>query len=149
MLDGIRQKALDELGLCADEVAEIEPITFDNYLFGKGVDREKKGKDGIWRSDQYQYTILFFSEKAVHCCRFAFHTTEAHETRETEVYFYSDVVSVTTESETIVLGNINVERKNFKLTTSGGTTFTASLRDANEPQRAINAMRALLRAKKQ
>ena len=64
-------------------------------------------------------------------------------------YDYKDIVSVSTASESTTLLGQNVDYDFFKLTTAGGTALSVSLRDVSNAQRSINAMRTLLKAKKQ
>ena len=85
----------------------------------------------------------------MHCYTYRFDTTEDKKTEETDVYFYKDIVSVSTASDEAKLGDQSFNYEYFKLTTAGGTALTVSLRDVNNAQRSINAMRSLLREKKQ
>ncbi|MBQ9563359.1 MAG: hypothetical protein IJR36_09360 [Lachnospiraceae bacterium] len=146
-LDNLKQRALDKLGLDEDEVKEIAPITFDGYVY-KGASLSKLGADNLWRTNKYETVYLFFAENEVHCYNYTFDTTTPKFTESTDVYFYKDIVSVSTASDTVTLGNQNIEYEYFKLTTAGGTALSVSLKDANGAQRSINAMRALLRSKK-
>ena len=147
-LNGLKTMALSELGLDEEEVKEIEPITFDGYVY-KNAKNAKKGDDNLWRTNKYEYVILFFSKHEVHCFTYNFDTTLDKESKETDVYFYKDIVSVSTAVESTTLLDQNVDYDYFKLTTAGGTALSVSLRDVSNAQRSINAMRTLLKAKKQ
>jgi hypothetical protein len=147
-LNNLKSKALNALGLDADEVKEIEPISFDGYVY-KNASNAKKGKDDLWRTNKYEYVILFFSEHEVHCYTYNFDTTADKKTEATDVYFYKDIVSVSTASDSTKLLGQNIDYEYFKLTTAGGTALSVSLRDTSNAQRSINAMRTLLKAKKQ
>lgn len=147
-LNNINGRALNKLGVDEDEVKEIAPISFDGYVY-KGANHFKIGKDNLYRTDKYESVVLFFSQNEVHCYTYRFDTTLDKKTEETDVYFYKDIVSVSTASDSARLGNENVDYEYFKLTTAGGTALTVSLRDVNNAQKSINAMRALLREKKQ
>lgn len=148
MLNNMQNKALNKLGVDKDEVKEIEPISFDGYVY-KGASQAKKGEDGLWRTNKYEFVMLFFSEHEVHCYTYNFDTTYQKQTEATDVYFYKDIVSVSTASDTVQVLGQNVDYEYFKLTTAGGTALSVSLRDVNNAQRSINAMRALLKIKKQ
>lgn len=151
-LNGLQAKALNKLGVDEDEVKEIDPISFDGYVY-RGISEAKKGKDGLWRTNKYEAVMLFFSENEVHCYTYNFDTISQKHTEATDVYFYKDIVTVSTASDTVkVLDNgidTDFEYEYFKLTTAGGTTLSVSLRDTGNAQRSINAMRALLKTKKQ
>lgn len=152
-LDGLKDKALSKLGVDEDEVKEIAPIMLGGYDFNHFT-TVKLGKDNQWRTNRYEAIYLFFSQNEVHCYSYNFYTTEEKRSEATDVYFYQDIVSASTTSATARLQDDkgvekDVEYESFKLTTAGGTTLTVSMRDAEETQRSINAMRQLLRAKKQ
>lgn len=148
MLNNMQAKALNKLGVDEDEVKEIAPISFDGYVY-KGASQAKKGKDGLWRTNKYECVKLFFSEHEVHCYTYNFDTTSQKQTEATDVYFYKDIVSVSTASDSVQVLGQNVDYEYFKLTTAGGTALSVSLRDVSNAQRSINAMRALLKVKKQ
>ncbi len=147
MLNNIQTKALNKLGIDADEVKEIAPIRFDGFTYN-GATMGKRGKDGYARTNKYESVVLFFSANEVHCYTYRFDTTSSYQSEQTDVYFYRDIVSVTTRTETAQFqgGSINYEK--FILNTAGGTALEVSVRDTGNAQRSINAMRQLLRAKK-
>ena len=148
-LKDINQKALNKLGLDESEANEISPISFDGYVI-KGYDYAKKGEDGKWRTNKYQSTTLFFSANEVHCYTYSYSTTEEKKTESTDVYFYKDIVSVSTASDTIKYPEETkeTEYEYFKLTTTGGTALSVTLRDKDGAQESINNMRKLLKQKK-
>lgn len=148
MLNDMQTRALNKLGIDEDEVKEIAPISFDGYVY-EGTTQVKRGADGLWRTNKYESVILFFSEHEVHCYTYNFDTTFQKQTESTDVYFYKDIVSVSTASDTIQVLGQNVDYEYFKLTTAGGTALSVSLRDVDNAQRSINAMRVLLKTKKQ
>ena len=150
--DSLKSHALNKLGVDKSEVEEIHPIVLGGYDF-EGADKVKEGKDKKWRSNIYKVIMLFFTSDAVHCCTIRFKTTKNLILGEaTDVYFYQDIVSVSTYSEHTIKVNgedrtINCEA--FKLTTKGGTSLTVNLLDSRDAQKSVDAMRALLREKKQ
>ena len=144
----LRNRALEKLGIDADEVNEIEPIIFHGYEYsGKEGILVKQGKDEKWRSNLYKAVSLFFSANEVHCYTLNYYTTEPKETEETDVYFYKDIVSISTGSE-MVEGR-SFSREYFKLITAGGSSLVVSLSDTKNAQRSINGMRSLIKLKKQ
>lgn len=147
-LDNMKQRALDKLGIDEDEVTEIAPISISGYNYNS-FNNAKKGKDSRWRTDRYKYAMLFFSANEVHCYTYNYRTTADEKTEATDVYFYKDIVSVSTASETVKIYGQDYNYETFKLTTAGGTALTISVRDMDNVQRSVNAMRQLLRQKKQ
>lgn len=141
-------RALQALGIDASEVQEIRPLIFGGYKI-LGANRFKKGKDGLYRTNVYEAVIIYFSANDVHCYTCNFHTTEPNMTEATDVYFYRDIVSVSTMQETEKIGASVQPTQKFVLTTTGGTRLSVSLTQREDTDRSINAMRSLLREKKQ
>lgn len=153
-LENLNERALKKLYVDSEEVQEIEPIGFSGFLY-RGVSESKEGLDGKCRTNKYEAVRIFFSSNEVHCYTYTFNTISNECTEETDVYFYKDIVSVATSTDSYTYKNkYTGETKTynyeiFKLTTAGGTSFSVSMWDNNNAQRSISAMRALLREKKQ
>ena len=168
-LSTLKPQALAKLGIDEEEVKEIPPIIMGDYVYpevnvvthadGKNeviVHGElKKGDDWKWRSAEYKVVMLFFSQNELHCYSRTFSTaTESVSAETTEVYFYQDVVSASTATfqdkfKDVEGKPITATREGFSLTTKGGTSFTVNVSNAQYAQQSVNAMRALLREKKQ
>lgn len=144
----LKDLALSRLGIDEDEVKEIPPITLDSYCYD-GANLGKIGVDGKWRTNQYKCIMLFFSANEVHCYTYQFSTTTNAKTEATDVYFYRDIVSASTASENINFLGRTINNESFKLTTTGGTSISVNLYNDENALQSINAMRALLREKKQ
>ena len=153
-VDGLsRTRALNKLGVDAIEVREIAPIILGGYEFG-GAAELKRGEDKIWRSNIYKAAMLYFSRYALHCYTLSFKTTEDRILNEaTDVYFYQDIVSASTESvnETVEAGadEIAINSVGLVLKMKDGASITINLPNSRHTQESVNAMLALLREKKQ
>jgi len=150
-LNDMQARALRKLGIDEDEVKEIAPITFDGYVYNKAL--IKQGKDGKYRSNKYQAVMFFFSSNEVHCFTYDFSITENSQKESTDVYFYKDIVSVSTQTDgteySVGKGKSNqFDYEYFKLTTTGGTSIACSVRNIDDAQRSINGMRSLIKSKK-
>lgn len=151
-ISNLKKIALEKLGVDEDEVKEVEPIIIGGYSFDSDSIMVKQGADGIWRSNQYEVCMIFFSANEVHCYRYNCCTTDKNNTEGTDVYFYNDLVSVSTiskQKEIDIDGNtqkINIEY--FKLTTSGGTAFEIATSQRDNAKEKINGMRSLIKSKK-
>lgn len=141
-------KALDHLGVDEDEVAEADPITFEQYVFGDGIAAVADVTDGKWRSEKYKVVKLYFSAHEMHCYVCEFSLTEPKTTYSTKVYFYKDIISIFTEAEETKQGTASFTYDVIKLTTAGGTTFTLGVNEGEETSRSLRALKSLLRAKK-
>lgn len=142
------KKALDHLGVDEDEVAEADPITFEQYVFGDDIAAVADAMDGKWRSEKYKVVKLYFSAHEMHCYVCEFSLTEPKTTYSTKVYFYKDIISIFTEAEETKQGAASFTYDVIKLTTAGGTTFTLGVNEGEETSRSLRALKSLLRAKK-
>ena len=153
-LQNLKKKALERLGIDEDEVKEVQPISFGDYCFDYGLDYvAKQGKDGKWRSNFYKTAIIFFSQNELHSYVLTFCTTQTLEKEQTDVYFYQDIVSVSTSSkiQKVEIGDdkYSFSTEEFTLTTKGGNSITVNVENVSDIQSSVNAMRALLKEKKQ
>jgi hypothetical protein len=159
VLAELPQRALEKLALDAEEVKLIDPIIVGGYLLGtlgSGV-RVKKGKDGRFRSSKYEGVVIFFAEQELHAYKYRISLVKKDESSQrTDVYFYRDVVSVSTRSASTsvsVVGEAKpqtVKAEVFTLTTSGGTDIECSMdaSDDDDMGRNIQGARQLVRNKK-
>lgn len=139
--------AYSKLGIDADEVNAAAPLFIDGYVF-KGNVNIKKGKDEMWRSSKFRRIGIFFSENEVHVFTKTIKTTRNQAEEKTDVYFYDDIVSISTSTEKERKGNAVIEYESFILMTKAGTSLSVSIMNRDNAQRSINAMRSLLRMKK-
>ncbi|MBR2029612.1 MAG: hypothetical protein IJ999_01755 [Clostridia bacterium] len=144
----IKQKAMTKFGIDQDEVNEIDPISFDGFIWeGEGV-VAKKGKDGIYRSNKYEIALLLFSRHEVYAYIYSFYITKANEVEKTTLYFYKDILTVSTSTKEITLSDDSVIRyESFELDTAG-KTLSCQLKNNDTAQRSINGLRSLIKAKK-
>jgi hypothetical protein len=153
-------RALKKLALDDDEVKLIDPIIVGGYLLdsvGSGI-RVKRGKDGKFRSSKYEGVVIFFAEQELHAYKYRVSLVKKDEiSQRTDVYFYRDVVSVSTRSSSTsvsVVGETKpqtVKAEVFTLTTSGGTDIECSMDasdDDDDVSRNIQGARQLVRNKK-
>jgi hypothetical protein len=154
----LRRRALEKLALDADEVKLIDPIIAGGYFLGSlgSGSRVKKGKDGKFRSNIFEGIVIFFAEQELHAYKYQVSLVKKDESSErTDVYFYRDVVSVSTRSSSRsvpVVGEAKPQTwrtEVFTLTTSGGTDIESSM-DASDDvvARNIQGARQLVRNKK-
>jgi uncharacterized membrane protein len=169
----IQRDALNKLGLDEDQIKVAEPVVVSGFNYPEdSMDvLFRVGKDGVWRSSEYEVTVFFFSEQQVHCFERKFSLIKDESFDSSDEYFYRDIVSVSTaqgKSKVTVGGNAasklaaasgkqvkgvivqTVSYEYFKLTTSGGTSIQAVFRksDSSHVERSVAAMRNLLKAKK-
>ena len=146
----LRQKALNKIGLDEDEVSEIPPAVFEGYVFKNAL--AKKRANGNWVSSAYQVAWLFFSSTQIYIYRYTFNMDEDKKSESTDEFFYKDVTSFSTSSETETahgLGDtkFEVETNKFKMVVPGDKIFVSMDGVANSED-IIQAMKQKLREKK-
>lgn len=146
----LRQKALNKIGLDEDEVSEIPPATFEGFIYKNAY--AKKRADGKWVSSAYQVAWLFFSSTQVYIYRHTFFMDEDGKNEGTDEFFYKDVTSFSTSSETETahgLGSqkFEVETNKFKMVVPGDQIFV-SMDGVSNSEEIIQAMKQKLREKK-
>jgi len=169
-------RALQKVGFDkADAVAEPVPVWGPRVVNTGGVPFQiKAGKDGILRYNPLDVSILNFGANQLVSYQCAYDRFTGNCLQETtDEYFYKDVVSVSTKTDTtskdVTVGKKKVERiqlKNsemFRLTTSGGTSVEVFIQDegllglksakggrmpTSQAEKAVATVRRMLRDKK-
>jgi hypothetical protein len=152
-----KQKALDKIGLDESQVNEIEPVNFQGWMYGKNVDYAKYGLDNKPRTSAFQITWLFFSSSQVYVYRQSIHFNKDDKKVATEEYFYKDITSFSTFTDTVEQSfwnnNLksyevkNVDSNDFAITVPGDK-FYCSMEQNDYTERVIQGMKAKLREKK-
>jgi len=151
-----KQKAMDKIGLDESQLSEIAPVCFEGFQFLKQAP-SKYGKDNNARSACYQVSWLFFSATQVYLYQYTFYTDRDDRKETTDEYFYKDITSFSTSSDTeettfwdndkkeYILKNVDSHR--FLMSVMG-EKFYCALKQTDENERAIQGMKAKLREKK-
>ena len=143
----LRIEAMNKLGIDEDEIREVQPIQvsgYDNVSKAWGI-LYKQGTDGMWRSSQYEVSLLFCSKDMVHCFVRRFSIISDERSDSIEELFYRDIVSIKVAQD-----GRNTQTEYIELSTSAGSVFKFAFKkvDAEYVNRSINAMRNLLKEKK-
>lgn len=147
----LKNRALGKIGLDEDELQEIPPIVFEGFSFKNAW--SKRLANGNWVSSAYQVSWLFFSSTEVYIYQYTMNMDEDKKSESTEEYFYKDVTSFTTRSETETAkdnhGNrIEVESNKFAMVVPGATLTVALDDTTGDFESAIQGMKQKLREKK-
>jgi hypothetical protein len=160
-ISNLKSKALEKNGMDEDQFKETDPIQFDGYYFDVVAGKHywhKEGSDGIHRSSNYNAVVFLFSADQVYCYQYRFSLLEDKKQVTTEEYFYTDIVSVATKTDTTTYKwkdkdgkeqSVSISHEDFTLTTSGGTSIGATILERENTQKAINSMKNHVRNKKQ
>lgn len=155
-----KKMALHKLGIDEEEVQEIEPVTFEGYVFSDKTDNlVLRVSHGWWVSSDYMITWLFFGEREVFIYQYSFSMISDSKKESTSQYFYQDVTNFTTSSETYqkivpaggCLSNKfmqeSVNADEFKIIVPGDTLHCSMVPNDNADT-SIRAMRNKLREMK-
>jgi hypothetical protein len=158
-LQNLRTRALAKTGLDPSEIIAEPVMVYGPRFWNIGGSEVgiKKGKDGIVRFMPIGITVINFTSHQLLAYQCAVDLTTGNSLSEsTDEYFYRDVVSVSTQSESLTLDGIDANAvangplaallvggklqlnaaETFKLTTSGGTFIKVLLRDPKLIERA-------------
>lgn len=145
-----KQKALNKIGLDEDEVSEIPPAMFEGFVYKNAY--AKKNASGKWVSSAYQVSWIFFSSTQVYLYSYTFNMDEDKKNERTDEFFYKDVTSFSTlsESDTAhgLAGNtFEVTSEQFAMVVPGDKLFMA-MGDIDNADEIIQGMKQKLREKK-
>jgi len=172
-LSSFAVSSLDKMGIDADELVGEPLVVIGPRLWDyEGRTYVKKGKDGVLRFSPVEAMVLNQTQNQLSIYQCVFDLTTGQLSHiDTDEYFYKDIVSISTrtESKTVRLkigkdvGAKPFEMKEtekFSLTTSGGTRVEVTVRDpklesmfkgtipTTAAERAISTVRKMLREKK-
>ncbi len=165
LMGGLKEQALNKLGLDEEEIKIAPPLFLKSYSFGKSVlgDRanqklcDKRGKDGYWRSPECVLTAWFFTEDQIyHYVKYVSLVSDSKKETTDEV-FYKDVVSVRTDTSERPLIDPKTGRESktekytetqFILRNTGGEVIADACDTSESAEDAVRAMRSLLKQKK-
>lgn len=146
----LKARALGKIGLDEKDISEISPAQFEGYVFGKAF--AKKRADGAWVSSAYQVAWLFFSSTQVYVYRYTFNMDNDRTKEDTDEFFYKDVTSFSTSSETETAQGLDgeefeIETSKFKIVVPGDKIFI-SMDGVPNAEAIIQGMKQKLREKK-
>lgn len=156
MYKDIKEAGIKKLGLDEDEVKVIDPVVFGG-IYTNSIGKRfltKVGKDNKIRTSNYQVSVFFFGEDQVYYYSRIKSIIDNEIKEYTEEYFYTDIVSAATTSDMVKFTDAVTNKEltenyeYFKLTTTGGNSIQAAMRDDGRLDKAINGMKQLLRDKK-
>lgn len=159
-----RQMALRKLGIDEDEVREIDPVSFEGYLFTDKVDNlVARASASTWVSSEYQITWLFFGERELFIYQYSFNMINNSMRENTMQYFYQDVTNFSAASETyqklvaetnggcmsttVDYMQVSTSADEFKIVVPGDT-LRCSMTPTDSTDAAIRGMRNKLREMK-
>lgn len=164
-MSALKDQAIKKLGIDEEETKIAPPLFLRGYSFGRSIlgDEanqkvcDKKGKDGYWRSPECTLSAFFFTEHEIlYYCRTVSLVSDSFK-EYTEEFFYKDVVSIKTDKIEKPFFDPKTGKESptekmcwtaFMLRNTGGETTVCSCNNTEESDNAVNAMRSLVRQKK-
>ena len=132
--ESLVKRALQLLGvegktLLSGPVVIYKPVMWKAKEINDEDINEKKGKDGLLRFSAWKFMIFVFTEKRLGCYIAMYDLIKGVTTKETtEEFYYSDIVRVGTDQETVtLLSGDEVHMEQFVLKISSGDIV--SMRD--------------------
>jgi len=167
MIAKARQEGMQHLGIDESEVGLIEPMVIHGfeYLDKEGHLRinDEIISAAVWKevtlsngkkitfSPVYSISVIFFSEHVVQRYEHVFSLVSNNEIKGTDEYFYNDIVSVTTVTESGKrienLEEVFHKYDTLVISTAGGRA-RCSATNSLQIQDQINGFRSLLKQKK-
>ena len=157
-----RQMALKKLGIDEDEVREIEPVSFEGFLYTDKNDNLVARAGSGWVSSDYQITWIFFGERELFIYQYSFSMISDSKRENTMQYFYQDVTNFAAASETyqkwtsqpaggckggVDYTQVSTDADEFKIVVPGDT-LKCSMTPTDNTDAAIRGMRNKLREMK-
>lgn len=133
-----KELVLEKLCIDASEVAQIKPVCLVGHLWDWGADRWYSNE---FYSSLYQVTWLLFSVEQLYVYQFSFNTTSNFVSEKSEEYFYKDVTSFSTETD-------SHGRVGFKIVVPGDQFCCAIDNGDDNTMKSIQGMKSILRDKK-
>lgn len=150
----VKQTAMTKIGIDEEDVKEVAPFSIHGQTYDGWY---RFGADGNIRTDDREITWLFFSKDQVYLYTVSFSLTgKTRKIENTQEFFYSDIVSVSTGSVSKTLNTKKsaggskeetIEAEEFRLVVPGDKisfAFTSN----NEISRSVQAMKNKIREKK-
>lgn len=147
-----KQTALNKIGLDESELKEIPPAQLEGFVFDNVY--VKKQKDGKWVSSTYQVAWVFCSSTQLYIYRCSFNMDDSKKNESTDEFFYKDVTSVSTSTDTKEGKNEDKYGKKMEVTTNRlcmvvpGDKIYIALDEVPNSEGIIQALKQKLREKK-
>lgn len=159
----LKDKALSKIGLDIDEVSEIEPVNFIDFVLDDAY--VKKTVYGDYVSNCIQSTWIFFSTTQVYLYMYTLWLDRDKKKEDTLEFFYRDITAVSTSSKdsktksvltyskgclgkTVSLANTEiVETTKFRVIVPGEELWV-SMKSTEQSEASVQAMKQKLREKK-
>jgi hypothetical protein len=154
-------RALAKLNIDESQVREINPITFENFKYRSVLELDLKdpfywkiGEDGLFRSNIYEVTWLFFSTSQIFAYQLTLSTDWQKHDERTYEYHYRDITAFgsVTIREDVIRGEekeYQVVKNLFEIKVPGdGFSCVLSNQSDEKEEASIQAMKAMLREKK-
>ena len=157
----LKQRALAKIGLDEEEISEIPPVNFIGYWYDDNLVRQTES--GKYVSSTWMSTWLFFSKTQMYVYDYAYCMCADAKEEHTEEYFYKDVTSISTASESVKpkwfankvgclfskkgVASKELDTTKFQIIVPGDK-YRVAMESSEEMERMVQAMKQQLRDRK-
>ncbi len=157
----LKERAINKIGLDEEEISEIPPVNFIGYWIDDNFVRETES--GKYVSSTWMSTWLFFSKTQIYVYEYSFCMCADAKEENTEEYFYKDVTSISTTSESVTpkwfaqkggcifskkgVASRQIDTTKFQIVVPGDK-FKVAMDSSEDIERMVQAMKQQLRDKK-
>lgn len=143
----LKAKALEKLGVDEDQVKEITPLELEGWRFDKAY--AKKNDQGKYISSKYCISWVFCSDDQLYLYQYYFDMDEDKKKETTHEFFYSDITSVSTASDTekcrvITKGiesSVEVDNESLTLVVPGDKIYISMSNDTDDVTDTIKGIK--------
>ena len=96
---GLKQRAIEKIGLDESQISEIPPILLASFSRGSNLQYKTNEDHSRYVTNQYSVTYIFFSATQLYTYTYVFDTISDNSWETTRDFFYSDVTCIRTEHE--------------------------------------------------
>ena len=139
-------RARETLSLSETEELCGPVMVFEDFKYHNVL--EVKHNNGRVRTDLYQKSVVFLTEKYLYTYSLTFRTVKSEEVINTEVLSYQDIVSVTLTQKNDTLRREDICIKYLEISTVGGNVIKLPYRYDEQAQQDVNMIRQIWRTKK-
>ena len=144
--ENIALKARTVLCIPENETLLAPAMVFEDFKYHNVL--EVKHNNGRVRTDLYQKSVVFLTEKYLYTYSLTFRTVKSEEVINTEMLSYQDIVSVTLTQKNDTLRRENICIKYLEISTVGGNVIKLPYRYDEQAQQDVNMIRQIWRTKK-
>ncbi len=138
----VKEKALQKLGLTAEDVSQIDSLAYYGYDYDNC--RSRMGEDNVLRTNKYILSYIMFSSHYVHKYVCTFITTLDKSTEIRQECCYRDIAKVSVDYNNIKGDNSTKLYPVFSVLTCGAEAISIRISDSQQANDVSNKLRDII-----